>query len=208
MTTKNENERTRLIDFLLGVLPPREASALEAELEQDAGLRDRLAALAGDFDGVRAALDLPSTDDAGRSALLAAAGGGFESFEPRLGAFLDLPPEQTRAILELAATAPEQWADAPAPGVWTQPIDAGPRHREAGAFLLSVAPGAEIPRHRHRGAEWGFVLGGQLADDGGDFKSAGDIVHNSPGSVHRVWNPGICPAIAVNVVYDGYDWQP
>lgn len=207
MTTKNQNEHTRLIDFLFGVLPPSEAFALEHELERDAGLRDRLAALAGDFDGVRTALDRPP-DRTTRNALLAAAAGGFESFGPRVGAFMDLSAAETRALLKLAATAPEQWAEAQAPGVWTQPVDAGPRHRDAGAFLLWVAPGAEIPRHRHRGAEWGFVLGGQLADDGGDLKSAGDIVHNPPGSVHRVWNPGACPAVAVNVVYDGYDWHP
>lgn len=207
MTTENNNENTRLIEFLLGALPAREAAAIESERERNPVLKRKLDALERDMGAVRDGLDLKPSRTT-RAALLAAAGGGFEPFAERVSAFLDLNRAKAGEILHLAAKPPEQWSQRQAPGVWTQPIRPGSRHREADAFLLWVAPGAEIPRHRHRGTEWGFVLAGQLADDAGDLKSAGDIVHNPAESVHRVWNPGSSPAVAVNVVYSGYDWHP
>ncbi len=205
MTDKNSDNQARLLDFLLGVLEPGAAAEVETELGADAALRARLADLASDFDAVRDALEEPPSN-AARDALIGAAAGGFDPFVPRLSAFLDLDHDQTQEILRLATREPEQWSERQSPGVWTHPVAAGPRHRDAGAFLLRLDPGARIGRHRHRGVEWGFLLSGRMADDLGDLKAAGDIVHKPVGSAHRVWNPGTRPAIAVNVVYGGYHW--
>jgi anti-sigma factor ChrR (cupin superfamily) len=57
--------------------------------------------------------------------------------------------------------------------------------------LLRYAPGATIPRHRHRGLETILVLSGTQSDDAGDYEK-GTIVFNPEGSEHRVWSDRGC----------------
>ena len=57
--------------------------------------------------------------------------------------------------------------------------------------LLRYAPGASVPRHRHRGLETILVLTGTQSDDEGSY-GTGSIVFNPAGSVHQVWSDSGC----------------
>ncbi|QYK40739.1 MAG: cupin domain-containing protein [Paracoccaceae bacterium] len=62
---------------------------------------------------------------------------------------------------------------------------------EPAVALLRYAPGAGVPRHRHRGLETILVLEGVQSDDHGDYP-AGALVLNPEGTEHRVWSAGGC----------------
>ena len=51
--------------------------------------------------------------------------------------------------------------------------------------LLRYAPGARVPRHRHRGLETVLVLAGSQRDERGTY-GAGTLVVNPAGSTHAV----------------------
>ena len=56
---------------------------------------------------------------------------------------------------------------------------------ERQAVLVRYAPGAVIPRHRHRGDEQIFVLEGSVSDDSGTCTS-GNYARRPPGCIHTV----------------------
>lgn len=60
-----------------------------------------------------------------------------------------------------------------------------------GLALLRYAPGARVPRHRHRGLETILVLDGAQSDERGRH-SAGALVVNAVGSEHSVWSEEGC----------------
>ena len=72
------------------------------------------------------------------------------------------------------------------------------QHGEDGptAALLRYAPGAEVPRHLHTGAEHIFVLEGAQQDERARYP-AGSIVVNPEGSAHRVWSREGCVVLIV-----------
>ena len=76
------------------------------------------------------------------------------------------------------------WEPTPHPGV------------ERKTVLLRMAPGAQLPDHRHVGVEQSFVLEGALADEEGTC-TAGNFVWRRPGSVHRAWSPDGCLLLAI-----------
>jgi len=67
---------------------------------------------------------------------------------------------------------------------------------EAFTALFRTAPGATLPKHRHRGVEQTFVLEGSLVDDDGAC-TAGNFVWRDVGSVHAAHSPDGCLTIGI-----------
>lgn len=67
---------------------------------------------------------------------------------------------------------------------------------EAFTALFRTAPGATLPKHRHRGVEQTFVLEGSLVDDDGAC-TAGNFVCRDVGSVHSAHSPDGCLSIGI-----------
>lgn len=65
------------------------------------------------------------------------------------------------------------------------------RDSDPSVALLRYAPGARVPRHRHRGLESILVLEGTQIDDRGAYP-AGSLMLNPEGSVHSVWSDTGC----------------
>lgn len=64
------------------------------------------------------------------------------------------------------------------------------------AALLRYEPGASIQPHRHTGFEHVLVLEGSQQDERGRY-SAGTLVVNPPGTVHRVSSPEGCVVLVI-----------
>lgn len=86
------------------------------------------------------------------------------------------------------------WEPTRYPGVDTKTLHRDPSGRYTA--LVRMAPGAELPLHRHAGVEQSYVLEGTLADDEGAC-TGGNFVWRRPGSVHRAWSPDGCLVLAV-----------
>lgn len=93
--------------------------------------------------------------------------------------------------LDVSAMA---WEPSPYPGVETKTLHRDPSGRYTA--LVRMAPGAQLPLHRHVGVEQSYVLEGTLADDEGTC-TGGNFVWRRPGSVHRAWSPDGCLILAV-----------
>jgi anti-sigma factor ChrR (cupin superfamily) len=91
----------------------------------------------------------------------------------------------------LAALLPDGWRDAVyspfRDGVEISPIVSG----EPAVALLRYAPGAGVPRHRHRGLETILVLEGTQSDENGTY-GPGSLVLNPTDSEHSVWSTTGC----------------
>jgi len=61
----------------------------------------------------------------------------------------------------------------------------------ASAALLRYHPGAQLPRHAHRGYEHIVVLHGSQVDDAGEHHRGTAIIY-PPGSSHSIRSPGGC----------------
>ncbi|HEY5290156.1 MAG TPA: cupin domain-containing protein, partial [Caulobacteraceae bacterium] len=72
-----------------------------------------------------------------------------------------------------------RWA---APGVRVATVTRGPG--KARTYLLSVASGMSVPRHRHEGVELVTVLKGAYSDRG-DIHAPGDFAENDEAVDHR-----------------------
>lgn len=60
--------------------------------------------------------------------------------------------------------------------------------------LLRYAPGARVPRHRHRGLETILVLEGTQCDESGAYP-AGSLVFNPVDTEHSVWTDVGCTVL-------------
>jgi len=78
-----------------------------------------------------------------------------------------------------AAWRRRRWA---APGVRVATVTRGPG--KARTYLLSVASGMSVPRHRHEGVELVTVLKGAYSDRG-DIHAPGDFAENDEAVDHR-----------------------
>lgn len=126
-----------------------------------------------------------------RESLLASIGQGptnprpFAGLAGRFSRLFELDTEATRKVLSDAA-GDTAWT-------WTGPVSFF--HFTPGPSLVATAeggiirllPGAVFPGHRHRGDEYGFILGGALREDqSGREAFPGDIVFMPMDSVHTV----------------------
>lgn len=64
------------------------------------------------------------------------------------------------------------------------------------AAFLRYAPGAKIPRHRHRGHEHILILEGYQVDERGRY-DVGTLVLNAPGTEHEVSSPEGCLVLVI-----------
>ncbi|WP_051846152.1 cupin domain-containing protein [Streptomyces sp. NRRL F-5053] len=78
------------------------------------------------------------------------------------------------------------WDEPGRAGVQIRPLYTTRPPHAATAFLVRFGPGAHGDLHEHLGHELMFVLDGELINDNGDRYTAGDLIVEEPGSVHRV----------------------
>ncbi len=76
------------------------------------------------------------------------------------------------------------------------PRDQLTRSEEPSAALLRYQPGAQVPRHRHRGYEHILVLSGSQSDERGSY-GRGALVVNPPGSNHTVRSEEGCLVLII-----------
>ncbi|MEY9834805.1 cupin domain-containing protein [Streptacidiphilus sp. EB103A] len=105
----------------------------------------------------------------------------------------DAPRERAVTVLRQLLTTEGRdtlkwttWNEPGRSGVEICPLYATEAPQNATAFLVRFAPGAHGDLHEHLGYELMFVLDGDLVNDNGDRYTAGDLVIEAPGSVHRV----------------------
>ena len=72
----------------------------------------------------------------------------------------------------------------------------GEKGSGSAAAFLRYAPGAKIPRHRHRGHEHILILEGYQVDEQGRY-DVGTLVLNTPGSEHEVSSPEGCLVLVI-----------
>jgi quercetin dioxygenase-like cupin family protein len=128
----------------------------------------------------------------------------FEGLVERVAGFLDLAPSAAREILR-AADAATGWEATPIAGVRLYHFRGGPRVASFDCGLVAVDPGAAVPRHRHLGAEWSFVLAGSAQEEGGERWEAGDIVMRPPASTHGFRALGAEPFLFAVVLMGGIE---
>lgn len=175
----------RFADYLLGVLPPAEAAAVERELRDDPAMAAELDALREVLHGLayvpRPVAPAPSL----RARVLAAAEGKgrLARFVEHLARFVDVSAEKARALLD-AVDESAAWEAGPAPGVALLHFNGGPRFATADCGLVRFPAGMDWPLHRHLGDEGMFIFQGGIVDDSGVRHVAGDELHMKPGSEH------------------------
>jgi anti-sigma factor ChrR (cupin superfamily) len=120
----------------------------------------------------------------------------WEGFVARFARLFDLDEARAREVLASAdpATRPG-WTTIPLPGVQLFHFAGGPGRATADCGLVHLAPGAFIPRHRHTGTEWNFVLSGSADDESGTQWLPGDLVLRETDSVHILRNAGAEPLL-------------
>jgi hypothetical protein len=183
-TTSTDTSTETLTEYVLGLLPPHDAAALDERCAHEPALAraaDELRALLAEF-----AATLPGTPPAptGRTRLLAtlASPERFAPFLARLTDLLRLSGDKIRAVL--ARIDDEASWEKGLPGIDSFHFDAGPALGAADAGLLRFEPGAAFPRHRHKvGHELTFVLEGELYDGGQRF-GPGALIDHAPDTVH------------------------
>jgi len=72
----------------------------------------------------------------------------------------------------------------------------GDRERGPATALLRYQPGAIIPRHRHVGHEYLFILRGSQRDEHGIY-TRGTFLINTPGGTHRVSSDEGCLVLVI-----------
>lgn len=72
----------------------------------------------------------------------------------------------------------------------------GEREHGSSTALLRYQPGAIVPRHRHIGREYLFILRGSQRDEHGVY-SRGTFLINKPGGTHRVISEEGCLVLAI-----------
>ncbi len=152
--------------------------------------------------------ELVAPSPALRHRLLATVSGErrFEGFVSRVAAFLDFAEQETRALLaKLGDVSRPPWEDGQAAGVRLLHFAGGARIADTHCGLVSVAPGATYPLHRHEGDEWSFALQGTAREDSGRVWAPGDVVRNAAGSEHRFQALGPEPFVFIAVLYGGIE---
>lgn len=170
--------------YALGALTQHEAKAFENLLaENRAGLADELAA----FESVTAELALAADECAPspsvRKNLLARIGGVAETARAPRGEEFHLPVamHDFAQIFSLRSDEGEWMTIGPGLTAKTLFVD---QTRDLVTSLVKMAPGGELPPHRHKGDEQFFVLEGDCNVHGTRL-GPGDFHRAAPGSVHE-----------------------
>lgn len=72
------------------------------------------------------------------------------------------------------------------------------RHNRRATLLLRLAPGGQVPAHRHRGVEELYILEGDIQDADGNVLRAGDYQRSEAGTTHaRLWSVSGCTALMI-----------
>ena len=182
-----DDARAHAALYALGALPPAEARAFEAHLDDCDTCAAELAAFAG-VAGDLGHAATPQTPDPGvRLRVL-----------ERIAA--EATGADTAAIdgdgVHFVRSARLGWQDAAAPNVETKTLFVDPA-RGYITKLVRMAPGAVLLPHRHADVEESYVIEGDLLVSG-VLMHAGDYCRADPGSVHAgVTTRGGCTFIAV-----------
>ena len=174
-----------LVEYLLGSCDPALRERIDAALVEDATLRAHVAALADDL-ALVTATEEPVPSPALRDRVLAAhATDPVGALGGRLGEFLDLAGDTLDTLItdiRLAPAAP--WVATGIPGVSMLAVTTGPGVRGA-AHIMHLAPGANVPPHRHLGRERMLILDGYAAESGGREVGPGDLIDSAAQSQHH-----------------------
>lgn len=201
---------SELIEYCLGLLDGRRREAVERRLAASPGLRAELRRTRETLTALAAAAPPRRPRAAVRERLLDALDDatGLYGFTGRLTVFLDLPAGRVRTLLDAAVGAPRSagWRSGGVPGLSAYPFRGGANLAGADSRMLHLAAGASMPAHRHGGDEWGFVLRGDLREADGRRHSAGDIVHEPAGSLHRPFRAEGGPALLVVLLDGPVEW--
>jgi hypothetical protein len=114
---------------------------------------------------------------------------------PCLAAFLGIEEARAQELLPILAVAPGlPWTPSGLPGLHVYPLT-GPGVGGATCLLVYLAPGYELPLHRHQGEEWTLLLQGWVQEDNGHCWGPGDRLHRAPGSVHAFTTLAATPCL-------------
>ena len=201
-------EDSTLIDYILGHCDEQQCKIIGEMLDSSQVLRDRLANLRAVLADETPLLKINGAfPDALDKRILKTLKAPllFEGFIKRLVSFLDLPEDQVRTTLAILQQGEEAFAQEVFEGIFLHPITAGPRHQSQDCSLVFMRPGAQFPKHRHNGDEWGFVLQGEAMEDNGHVAKPGDITYQSRHDQHSFKAIGDTPCIFV-AIDNGISW--
>ncbi len=196
---------------LLDVVPPTAVGRKDASLVAR-GVR------AEDLASAKAALVAVALGDAEAAApssamrdrLLASVtrGGRYGVFADKVARIFDLELSVATALVEKLEDE-SAWMPFIVDGVQMIPVEAGPKHANAIATFVRIAPGSTFPDHTHRGNETMFVLDGGFREvaEGGAEIWRGDELYKDDGTDHElVALPGR-PCVAASLVTGHADFR-
>lgn len=109
-----------------------------------------------------------------------------------LDEIIALPEPLRRTVLQVNESTDWRFT---APGIRRLSMDLG---GDAETELYRIEPGAAVPRHSHKGAEFTLVVAGGFSDETGSF-GPGDLAIKGPDDTHQPVADldGVCFALAV-----------
>jgi putative transcriptional regulator len=179
----------RLPEYVLGILPEDERSAVDAAVASSPALKREVDALSEGLAVGTEALPRVSPAPATRARLLETLGGvdRFAPFFSRLCDLFDLPLAAIRAVLSRVDDVTVAWEPhlfgTPLAGIELTHFRAGPRLAGAAGGLVRLRPNVSFPRHQHRGDEVSMVLEGGLRE-GGRVHGPGALVERGRDTIH------------------------
>jgi quercetin dioxygenase-like cupin family protein len=182
--TPRDDVRELLPLYVLGLLEPDEAAAVERAVAGDASLAEELAsydlAAAKLIDGL-----VPVSPPASvRARLMTSVGPGrFERFASRVAAMYDVAVERARELFAMIDD-PSTHDRSLGGGVLIH-FQGGPAFAGADCGFIILRPGEKFPWHRHDGEEVALILQGTMIDCDGTVIGPGQEDHKGPGSEHE-----------------------
>ena len=171
-----------LIEYALDTLPADARAAVEDVLRDDPSARAALAELEEALGEVGAAADLAPPPEL-RGELLASVAGDFAGFRRRVAALFGISDDAADAQLVQLRLAPQgQWQQTRLAGVYTLPSGGA---AAADARFVYVAPGYNVPAHRHHGLETMLIIDGYATESTGRDIAPGDMVFSQDQSIHH-----------------------
>jgi putative transcriptional regulator len=172
-----------LAEYALGTLSAEERAGVDAALLSTPALVARLRELEASMAVVTASQKaLPSVWQKLEAAL--EDGRRFSHLVPALATHFDISPEQAQSLVD-RFDDDSAWGPGPGDGLQLMPVEAGPRWDGFMTVVLRLAPGAQLPMHRHASREQVLVLeGGYRDDQSGEQFWRGDVDVREAGTSH------------------------